>query len=385
MSVRRTILILVFNSLKEDVRVKRQIRALKANYIITAVCYEPFDEPDIEFVIVSPKRITLLKKVLVLVPLALRLYNVAHRILFHDEELKNKLTLRKFDLIISNDIETLPLAFELNNKKVVFDAHEYAPKHFEDRLLWRWFYAGLNHYICKTYLPKLSDMMTVGNGLAQEYSKNFGVNPVVVTNADNFVKLDPTPIQNNQIRLVHHGIANPSRKLDIMIDMMNYLDDRFTLDLILLTPRFATGKTLHYLDKLKAKCANSKCVRILPPVKSEAIVETIHAYDMGVFLLPPANFNYENALPNKLFNFIQARLAVAVGPTPEMASIVKQYELGVVSTEFTPESLAKELSKITPEQLKQFKINSGLAAKELNAEKNKILIEALISTSLTKT
>ena len=99
---------------------------------------------------------------------------------------------------------------------------------------------------------------------------------------------------------------------------------------------------------------------------------------MGVFLIPPVNFNYANTLPNKLFDFIQARLAVAVGPTPEMAEIVNTYKIGVVSPDFTPKSLAGKLNSIIPEQLQTFKQNSTAAAERLNAEENKkILIELL--------
>ena len=71
---------------------------------------------------------------------------------------------------------------------------------------------------------------------------------------------------------------------------------------------------------------------------------TINKYDMGVFLLPPINFNYENTLPNKLFDFIQARLGIAIGPTPEMAEIVNHYKIGLVSEHFTAASLASRLS-----------------------------------------
>ena len=52
------------------------------------------------------------------------------------------------------------------------------------------------------------------------------------------------------------------------------------------------------------------------------IVDTIAEYDIGLFILSPINFNYYHALPNKLFEFIQARLAIAVSPSPEMARIV---------------------------------------------------------------
>jgi hypothetical protein len=100
---------------------------------------------------------------------------------------------------------------------------------------------------------------------------------------------------------------------------------------------------------------------------------------MGVFLLPPVNFNYENTLPNKLFDFIQARLAIAIGPTPEMAEIVNQYDSGIVSKTFDPKDLAAELSKLTYEKLVHFKSNAGLAAKEQCAEKNEETMQGVIN------
>jgi hypothetical protein len=113
------------------------------------------------------------------------------------------------------------------------------------------------------------------------------------------------------------------------------------------------------------------------------VVTTIQPYDIGVFLLPPVNFNYENTLPNKLFDFIQARLGVAIGPTPEMASIVNQYSIGVVSEEFTPASLAKKLNALTAEQVAAFKTNAGVAAKELNAERNEAIFNELVKEVLS--
>src|SRR3989339_889127 len=42
-----------------------------------------------------------------------------------------------FDLIIANDIETLPFVLSLSNKaKILLDAHEYSPRQFEDNLDW---------------------------------------------------------------------------------------------------------------------------------------------------------------------------------------------------------------------------------------------------------
>lgn len=85
---------------------------------------------------------------------------------------------------------------------------------------------------------------------------------------------------------------------------------------------------------------------ILEPVPMHRIVSFASTYDIGVFLLPPTNFNYRNALPNKLFEFIQARLAVAIGPSPQMAAVVREWNCGIVSDDFTPASLGENLQRL---------------------------------------
>ena len=50
---------------------------------------------------------------------------------------------RRFDVILANDAEVLPLAARLAREqgaRLVFDAHEYAPRELEDNLKWRIFF-----------------------------------------------------------------------------------------------------------------------------------------------------------------------------------------------------------------------------------------------------
>jgi hypothetical protein len=170
-----------------------------------------------------------------------------------------------------------------------------------------------------------------------------------------------------------------------MIEMMAYLDSRFTLDLMLITSDYASKQTRVYVENLKATARKNSRITIVPSVSSSLVVSTINKYDMGVFLLPPVNFNYANTLPNKLFDFIQARLGIAVGPTPEMASIVNKYSLGVVSKDFSAKSLASELNKITRDELVRFKQNATVAATKLNAEENEKIMLQLINKTLEST
>lgn len=381
----KKILILAYSDLNHDARVARQINFLSERCQLTIAC---FDSPkNWKHEVFHIKRIKpgLFQKAIGSIFLLSGLFESAYQVIYDFPNLRNQLKSRTFDLIIANDIESLPLAFKIKKtEKILFDAHEFAPRHFEDKLVWRIFFQRFNKYLCKKYLPLVDEMITVGTGLANEYAAHYPVKPIVVTNANYYSNLAPTPVDEKKIRLIHHGAANPSRQLEIMIEMMNYLDDRFTLDLMLLTPTIANKKTRGYLDSLKNSIKDNPRIKIVPPVKSSEVVNFIHPYDMGIFLLPPINFNYANTLPNKLFDFIQARLAIGIGPTPEMASLVNRYDLGVVSGDFTPQSLAKKINALTVADLDSFKKNADNAALELSAEKNNVILNDLVSNLLTE-
>ncbi len=61
-----------------------------------------------------------------------------------------------------------------------------------------------------------------------------------------------------------------------------------------------------------------------------------------------------------------------------MAEIVNSYKIGVVSRDFSPESLAFELNKLSSSDVEQFKLNASLPARERSAEANKIKLLELV-------
>jgi len=375
----KSILILCFSKLQHDARVGRQIDFLKKTYRLTAVAFDGLPDPDVELIKIDRPKLSLFRKAFLSIFFILRMHSTAYRLLHGHPQLRRRLADRPFDLIIANDIEALPLAFDIDpNANVLFDAHEYAPRHFEDKLSWRIFFQPFNFYLCKKYIPKVKAMTTVGTGLANEYHKHFSVDPVIITNATAYHEIVPSAMRPNTIRMIHHGGATVSRKLELMIELMRHLEERFTLDLMLIVPELASSKTKNYINRLRTLADGDPRIRFLPPVKSLEIVAFINRYDMGLFLLPPINFNYANTLPNKLFDFIQARLGIAIGPTPEMAEIVNSYKIGVVSRDFSPESLAFELNKLSSSDVEQFKLNASLPARERSAEANKIKLLELV-------
>jgi hypothetical protein len=286
----------------------------------------------------------------------------------------------KVDLIICNDITALPLSTKVaegTGAKVLLDAHEYAPREFDDDPIWRFFWRDLWDYVCKTYLHKVSAMTAVCQSICDEYEKNYGGKWNLITNAVFYEELSPNRVMDSRIRMIHHGGVNPSRKIENMIELVEHLDERFELDLMLVN----TGSA--YYRKLEKLATHKVRVRFREPVAMRDIPKTINEYDIGLYLLPPTGFNNRMALPNKLFEFIQARLAIAIWPSPEMAELVKNYGCGVISDDYSVGSMAKCLNQLSSEDIMLFKKGSNKASGILCAEKNMERFNQLVDSLMS--
>ena len=276
------------------------------------------------------------------------------------------------DLIVANDLSALPVCAEAKgNRKLLYDAHEYSPGQFprERKYLAKRSFA---RYALQRYLPYCDIVTAVGNGIARLYRLRFGIDCTVITNAPSYSDLRPQQTEKGKIRLVHHGLAARRRNLELMIDVMGLLDDRFTLDfyLVFFDPV--------YYQQLKGYAAKDPKITFHDPVSMQRLPYTLNAYDIGFWLFEPITLNLSHALPNKFFEFVQARLMVAIGPSPEMAAYVERYGLGVVAKDFTPESMAAALSDLTQERIMEYKMNAHKCAWELSSEPNNEKILALV-------
>lgn len=384
---KKKILVICFTDTRFDARVARQLDFLKDDYQLTFIGHGIHLESGIEFIPIPKPPLTTKNKAILAGLLLSRSYSQAYWYQYPYQDLKRKISIGKYDLILANDIESVPLAFYLSQgtrTKVLFDAHEYAPRQFEDRLYWRIFFQRYTRHLCQKYIPMVSGMFTVCDGLAQEYQKEFSVLPEVFTNAPEYRELAPSKTQEGKVKLIHHGIVNMSRKLENMLDLVDQLDDRFSLDIMVKTTPSSSGKTLAYFEDLKKQAEKSSRVRFVPPVSAKEVVPAINKYDMGIFILEPINFNYTYALPNKLFDFVQARLGVGISPSIEMKKIVEAHHLGVVADDFTTTSLAKKLNALKHEDIVRFKENSHAAAAKLSANENKKLLKKTIETILAE-
>jgi glycosyltransferase involved in cell wall biosynthesis len=111
-------------------------------------------------------------------------------------------------------------------------------------------------------------------------------------------------------------------------------------------------------------------------------LDELHQYtvqaELGMSLEENLGLNYYYALPNKLFDYIQAGVPVVVSDFPEMAKVVRDYNIGMAVNDRNPENFAAILNEmLTNEELRStWKHNLVNASNELCWEREKdVLID----------
>lgn len=375
------ILVISFSNIESDARVLREISVVAKHGHVTSLGYGPKPDYVSEHIQVPDSAKSLPQTPLGVLRLALHLHNQAELAAPGNQYALRALSDRTFDAIVANDARALPLAFAIsrrNQAPVWADLHEWAPGERTHIASWRILVKPLMEHICRKYLPQTAAATTVGTEIAKLYETHYGVRPRLLMNAAPYADLQPTPVPDGVIRLVHSGGAVFGRNIEAMIEATIQAGSRFTLDLYLVP----AGDGGAYLAKLREVAGGNPRIRFHDPVKPFELPATLNAYDVGVFWIPPTHTNARLTLPNKLFDFVQARLAVAIGPTVEMVNVVNEYGLGVVSEDFSVPSIVAALQSLTPQAITSYKQAAATAADPLSFQSQSKVIDEILDAFL---
>ncbi len=278
---------------------------------------------------------------------------------------------RRYAVYHANDWSTLPFAAEAAHStgaRLVVDLHEYAPRQYDNQIGW-WRYKAYLYHVFHHYMRQADATTTVAPLIAERYHDEFGFVSQVVLNAPEAVPLPARGLDPANIRIVHHGIASPSRRPELMIETIALCEPRYSLHLM-----FMPSPYVKKLKKFAERIAPGRVV-FHDPVRPEQIVSKIAEFDIGFVLMAPTTTNYRLALPNKFFESIVAGLAVMIGPSPSMKVYVQQYGVGVVAPSFEPRDLASLFNAVTAEEWQAMQQDARSAASHLNAanEMQKVL------------
>lgn len=356
-----------------DPRTSRAAVYLSRNYNVTLIGYgiPPKDWNHIAWKSID-RHISKIRLILELFLLLLgRIFPAAYDLWFasrprYQQALRYALD-AKADVYHACDWATLALCVKAakgTGAKVFFDADEYWPLENETSRAWHLFFSPLIDHTLRKYASEIDAATTVSRPIAQRYKDEYKFDADILFNVPDYEEIPFRAVQPNQIRMMHHGASRRNRYLETMIEALALTDSRFTLHLMLMP-----GDT-GYLDSLKelAEKIVPGRVEFRSVVHPFEIVRTIADCDIGICLIPPTTYTYQMTLPNKLFEFLIAGMAVVNGPSPAMAEIVQEYHVGWVLPSFEAKDLAAQLNALTIQDIEAARTHARKAATVLNAE-----------------
>jgi hypothetical protein len=157
---------------------------------------------------------------------------------------------------------------------------------------------------------------------------------------------------------------------------VDQLGERFTLDLYLLE---VPGG---HLDVIRKKAASTQRVTVHDPVPPETLPSVLNQYDLGVFLYPLKTLSHLYHLPNKFFDFVQARLGLVFSPAPEIDAHIAEYGLGLITADTTADALVTALQHLTSDDVAHYKEAADRAARALSSEPDRATQSALVARLL---
>lgn len=285
------------------------------------------------------------------------------------------------DILLSNDLDTLPANFLISKIKkipLVYDSHEYFTGVPE--LVHRKKIQQIWKKIESILLPRLKYAYTVNDSIAALYKNEYGVPFSVIRNL---------PESNRQIyrdkKLLRRELGLPSDKYIVILQgaginiqrgaeeavmSMQYLDDVLLLIV-------GGGDVLPVLKEITKKLGLQEKVKFEGKKPPNELALITYAADLGLSLDKDTNINYRYSLPNKLFDYLHAGIPVLASNLPEVKNIVETYGTGRISTSHDPEYLAAMIMDMLTDSAANelWKVNISKASAQLNweNERNKLL------------
>ena len=255
------------------------------------------------------------------------------------------------DLVHAQDIHLLGVAanyVEARNQHdrscaLIYDAHEYIRGLGSIDPQRRDAYAELE----TEFIGQADAVITVSNSIAERLMKdhNLLTKPFLVLNAPSQSKTKRTEaspsvrkacgIPDDVPLVIYSGGIHISRGMDLLVSSLEFLPGVHLA--------MTSNRESWYIEELKDKAAKFNGVdrlHFVPYVAPEEVVPYISTATVGISPLPADVVNYDLALPNKLFDYMQAKLPIISSDCFEVSELLSKYPLGEVFDWQDPKALA---------------------------------------------
>lgn len=277
------------------------------------------------------------------------------------------LLFNKFDVLLSNDLDTLLPNFivsKIKKKPLVYDSHELFTETPE--LINRYLVKSFWMFIEKRIFPRLDYVITVSDYMASFYCKKYNKQITVIRNVPFKLNNDSHALSQNMVffkrvlseslgrKVIYQGSLNKDRGIELMIESMDYI--HATLFIV------GDGDVKVKLEKLVQELSLGRKVKFIGRVSFSELKEITVNMDLGLSFEEDVCLAYKYSLPNKIFDYIHADIPVLVSDLPEMSSLVNHYKIGEVLKSRSSENVAFQINDILSK--KEFFSNSLMSAKK---------------------
>jgi glycosyltransferase involved in cell wall biosynthesis len=268
------------------------------------------------------------------------------------------------------------LISKIKRIKLIYDSHEYFTEVPElvsrpkVQKVWR----AIEEFV----LPKMKEMITVNESIANLFREKYGIKVHVIRNIP-MRKMLPEPSTrealnipaDKHILILQGSGINIHRGSEELVDAMQYLDNCILLII-------GGGDVLPLLKKKVEENHWDDRVRFYPRMPYRDMMAITRLAEIGFTLDKANNLNYLFSLPNKLFDYIQANVPIIASHLPEIERIIRDYNIGTFVDDHNPQHIAEKIKETLSDEnaLKTWKNNLNFAAQELCWEnEEKTLIE----------
>jgi glycosyltransferase involved in cell wall biosynthesis len=219
------------------------------------------------------------------------------------------------------------LGARLIGAPLVYDSHELATSVPYRERIWSWFVAGIERLV----VPHCAAVITVSDGIAERLRERYHLprSPTVVRNVTALCARGPgglrmrLGIDRKTPLILHQGAPAPARGCELLLAAVQLLPDTHLAFLGDPEPGYATA-----LRRTTREYGLQDRVTFLPSVPLVELLAHTAEADVGVTLLQDTCENHRLALPNKLFEYIAARIPVVASALPETRGLIERHGVG---------------------------------------------------------
>jgi glycosyltransferase involved in cell wall biosynthesis len=271
-------------------------------------------------------------------------------------------------LVLCHDYFTADIGWQVACRfraRIVIDCHEYASGQYMQDPHWvRWHRSrviALQQY----YLSRADAITTVCEGIAGLLDDEYKLKrPVrVVRSVPFFVEQTFRPAVGT-LTVLYHGEIYASRGLHFAVRSLPLWRPEFRL----VMRGYSDPAYVEELWRLAHEFGVADRLSIEPPVAFHEIVPAANQADIGYFVHQDISPQRRFVLPNKFFEYVMAGLALCVSDLPEMARLVRQFDLGMLVADCNEQAIADAINSFDRERINAYKKRSIEAAHELNWE-----------------